>query len=145
LDALACFFDFDGLNIDDISTYIEPLNKRVLLWRQLWSRTRPPELTMHIGDDGKVTIQDTRPGQKAPHVEFSGLAAAVYTGCEEINNFEAISSTMAGKWGAQYPGNPELLRILDHMVDNDLMLHEDGRYLSLAVQRITVADVSEAW
>ena len=145
LDALACFFDFDGLNIDDMITYIEPLNKRVRLWRQLWSRTRPPELTMHKSDDGKVTIRDTRPGQKAPHVEFSGLAAAIYTGCEEISSFETISSSLAGKWEAPYPDQPQLQGVLDHMVDNDLMLHENGRYLSLAVQRITVADVSEAW
>lgn len=145
LDSLAGFFDCDFAGKDKMIAYMEPLKKRVHLWKQLWSRPHPPALTMDIGNEGKVMIHDTRPGQNGHRFEFSGLAATAYTACEGICSFESLAASMEREWGGQYPGNPELIRILNHMVDNDLMLHEDGQYLSLAVGRETTAEVSEEW
>ena len=145
LDALACFFDFDFEGKDEMTAYTEPLKKRVHLWKQLWRRSRPPMLTFESMNDGKVMIFDTRPGQKENHLQLNGITASVYKACESICTFEALAVDMAARWGDQYPGDSELRRILNHLVDNDLMLHENDRYLGLAVRPVVADDVSEEW
>jgi ribosomal peptide maturation radical SAM protein 1 len=145
LDELACFFDFDFPGKGEMAAYIEPLEKRVHLWKQLWSRSRPPALTFDAIHDGKVAIYDTRPGQKKNRLELTGLAAAAFEACEAICSFETLAADLASKWGHSYPGDAELQHILKYLVDHHLMLHEDGHYLSLAVRPVAASDVSEEW
>jgi len=145
LDKLACFFDFDFSGKQEMAAYVEPLKKRVHLWKQLWSQSRPPTLTLDIVNGGKVVIYDTRPGQKENRIELTGLAAAAYETCEAICRFDALTAAISAKWGHPYPGDSELRCTLEHLVENDLMLHEGDRYLSLAMRPMAAADVSEEW
>ncbi len=128
---LASFFEFDyadGRRPDD---YLAGTRREVEKWVALHAQEpaeRPRLDALCAGD--VIRISDTRPVARTAKHQLAGLAADVYLECDEARSLDRLLGNFADRATAA-----ELQRILNQLVDDQLMLPIDGRYLSLAVFR----------
>ncbi len=132
LDELAYNFDGDFDGKDDVAGYVGPLKQQVESWRRCWMEKEPPLLAFERGEDGRITIYDTRPGRSAPRVELEGGPASAYLACDARRPFSALAKDLRERMGRQYPGDVPLRRSLDDLAARRLMLREGEWYLALA-------------
>jgi ribosomal peptide maturation radical SAM protein 1 len=151
LAQIAYFFDFDHADGRDPWAYVRPVFEAVAAW----TRNRGASLT-YTPSGESLLIRDER-GPAATWVHLSGPQRAVYEFCDAAQALPAIRTCAqeacraqraapALGTGAELPtgacqpaGLREgeysmagLERLLAELVDLRLILHDDGRYLSLA-------------
>lgn len=144
LDELAYFFDCDFDGKDNIPTYIEPLKQQIMGWKQSWEQ-QPPILTFEQLPGEKVVIYDTRPCRKNDRETLEGEMAVAYLCCDSLRHFDSLSEELKQHRGNQYSGDTALRSCLDELVTRQIMLHENDRYLSLAMRPGQIQQVSEEW
>jgi hypothetical protein len=93
-------------------------------WKRRWEGDARPTLT-YVKTVGSLSIHDTRFG-KYRGVRFDDKAAALYERCADAQRREGLFEAYAGdeKW---------LEATLAEMLDRDVMVELDGRYLALAL------------
>jgi len=133
LRRISYYFDHQMGNTvtDDI---YEELFGRVGAWQAMWNRDRRPYLK-YRKSPATVTIFD---GRRQPEKVFTygKEPAALYEYCAEARTPRDIE--------ARFGSEPWIDGALKDFVDRDLMLHLDGRYLSLALPANPYFDFEEA-
>lgn len=119
LHDLAYFFDFDYMVERDPNAYTLDLQARVKEWFALYQHASLVSLV--VGDE--LRIWDTRPAAVMREHHLSGAHRLVYEYCDEARTRRALEDR----------GVDGLDGILSDLVDAKLLLHEDNRWLSLAV------------
>ncbi|HYD30622.1 MAG TPA: RiPP maturation radical SAM C-methyltransferase [Azospirillaceae bacterium] len=91
-----------------------------------------PKLTMAVGADGGVVLEDTRPCAVAPRLELDGLAARVYRICD---TGEPPAGILTKVRAAGFPDATaaDVEQALAELLASKTLVRVSGRYLSLAV------------
>jgi ribosomal peptide maturation radical SAM protein 1 len=139
LSALAYYFDFDYADGRDPTSYLGELQRVVDLWK---GETKRSQLTSLVDGDTLV-ICDTRAVAAQGEYHLRGLRRAVYEYCDQARTRDEIeahittASRLSGGIDATLPAeqanDAALDTVLGELIAAKLTLHEDGRYLSLAV------------
>lgn len=150
LAQLAYFFDYDYTDGRDPLAYVSPLIQAL----RAWQAKTDASLT-YARSGGALLIRDAR-GPAVTWVRLRGPQCAVYEFCDQAHAFSPIEAQaeracVARGMDAGLPGDeaagaiepeglregdysrPALERLLAELVDLQLMLREDGHYLSLAI------------
>ncbi len=122
LNRVSYYFDHEIENVVDEEHY-DDLIEGVTRWQSRWAdKTRP---FLHYRKAfSSIVIEDGRRRKLRAHSYADG-PAALYEYCADARTPRDIGSAFAGAAWVQ--------PALDEFVSNDLMLHMDGRYLSLAL------------
>ncbi len=131
MSRLAYYFDFDYEDGRVPETYLEPVSAAVAAWWQARraSRERRPRLDAeHHGDT--IIVTDTRSIARSGRHELTGIAAQVYARCDGVTTLAALLRDPA------LAGHQARVRAAIETLQADrLLLHDEGRLLSLAVFR----------
>jgi hypothetical protein len=119
-------------NTVDDSEY-EEIFRRVGDWQARWKKTRRPYLR-YQKSWSTIRISDGR-GEKPRTYIVSDEPAALYEYCAEARTPRDIA--------ARFGGGPQIQNALKEFVEKDLMLHLDGRYLSLALPENPYFDLAD--
>jgi ribosomal peptide maturation radical SAM protein 1 len=129
LNRLAYFFDYDYADDRHPEDYLAPVTRAVGAWTRAQRSAERPRLDAETEAD-RIVVTDTRPIAVAARHELVGLAARVYERCDTARTIPALLRD------AELDADEAELRgTLASLVDNQLMLAHEGRYLSLAVFR----------
>jgi ribosomal peptide maturation radical SAM protein 1 len=122
-------FDFDYVNGRDPSCYTQDLQEQIRFWRELWSSKTVPQLNM-IRVKDLIMINDTRPCRVLGIHILANEKAKVFEACDIAHTFYALLI----KVQKNYPMFKEndLEYILSELIQQKLMLYDNGKYLSLA-------------
>lgn len=141
LNELAFQFDFEYEDGRKPGEYVRVLKQAVETWASLDNN---PVLNSYIEGD-ELVIQDTRTVAIRPEHRFRGLHKAIYELCDAAHNVVDLQKHLADSWPAEEVSEAAIQRILAEFVWDKLMISENGRYLSLAVdqtfRRQLVADL----
>ena len=95
----------------------------VELWQRRW-RERPRPYLRYRKAWATIFVDDGRNG-RAREVAYSGQPAALYEYCADARSPKEIA--------ARFEDAPWVNEALGEFLERDLMVHLDGRYLSLAL------------
>jgi ribosomal peptide maturation radical SAM protein 1 len=127
---IAYFFDYE---MGDVVTdeQLVPMRKAVHTWMESWRKPRPPILVYQRTPDWIQVVDRRNPDEPQVHA-FQGLDAAVYDRCGDTDHTAAKVTTLLRDDG--FAAEPEEVEeALERFCELDLMIGEDGRYLSLAL------------
>lgn len=130
IDKVAYFFDYDYEDRLPDETYQE-IEDHLADWQEAWRLPWRPYLYFErMGES--MAIEDGRELIRPKRYKFDGLAADLYELCN-VNSHNI--ATMLSEMRERYPraDENEVKKILDEFLAADLMLEEDGQYLSLAL------------
>jgi ribosomal peptide maturation radical SAM protein 1 len=122
LPRISYYFEHKMANTVDDSVY-EELFRRVGDWQARWKRNRKPHLRYQKSWSA-IRISDGR-GDQVRTYTVADQPAALYEYCAEARTPRDIA--------ARFGGEAWIQAALAEFVEKDLMLHLDGRYLSLAL------------
>ncbi len=134
LDGLAVFFEADYDGKEEASTYAAPLRSRVEAWKEAWRQGTPPSLTVFFQPGPRAVITDERPCSAHRERQLEGDWAAGYAACDAATPFASVAEQVRRERKAEYGGDAALRAGLEGLVKDGLMLSENDRYLSLAIQ-----------
>jgi ribosomal peptide maturation radical SAM protein 1 len=130
VNKLAYFFDYDYSDDRDVDKYTFRLNKEISVWKELWNKQKPPELTMvNIGT--MIIIKDTRPcAVQRSHI-LADKEKYLYEQCETIKRSDDLFLVMHKK----YPNTveEEFQRLLADLCSKKILIRDNRRYLALAL------------
>jgi ribosomal peptide maturation radical SAM protein 1 len=128
LAGLAAYFDFDYADGRDPIEYMATLRREV----EAWSDPANIGQLVSLVEGEELVIRDTRPVavQKEHHLRDG--RRVIYEYCDQAHTRAEIAAHLAGQPGAATAAD-DLDAALVELVAAKLMLHADGRYLSLAV------------
>jgi len=129
---IAYFFEYSYEQAPEIWDLKIALIERVETWKNAAERGT---LTQRIDEDDTLILEDSRNGRDETH-RLDGLAKAAYLYCDENHTLKAISRQLA-------VDEESIRTVLDPLVDQQLMLRQDSRYLSLALSTTTSAHPEE--
>jgi ribosomal peptide maturation radical SAM protein 1 len=130
LHELAYFFDYDYSDDRDVNKYFARLSKEVSVWKELWDKPEPPELTMaNIGT--MIIIKDTRPCSVQRSYILTDKEKYLYEQCETIKKADDLFLVMHKK----YPNivEEETQSILADFCSKKILIRDNKRYLALAL------------
>jgi len=126
---MAHYFSYDYSPPQDVLAYSAPLRVACEEWRRGFSSSD----FFFVDRDGDLAFLDLRPVARAPFSRLSGLDRALYLACDApcgVVRLRAVAAETLGRSVAK----DEVLERLQPLVDASFMLHEGGRYLSLALR-----------
>jgi ribosomal peptide maturation radical SAM protein 1 len=131
LHSIAFFFDFDYSDHRNVDKYAFRLNKEVSVWKELWNRDNPPELTMTNAGE-MIIIKDTRPCSVQKSYILSNNEKELYELCETIQRFGDLVLVMRKR----HPDIKEedIQTILRELCFKKLLITDNERYLALALR-----------
>jgi ribosomal peptide maturation radical SAM protein 1 len=131
LSQIAYFFSYtmaDTIHPKELATLFDALKA----WQKRWTQTPAPSLVYQRTPDW-IQIVDQRDAATPRVSAFSGLEAAVYEACgDTYRTAGAIADELNRTHGAGCDADA-IAPIVARFCDEDLMIEEDGRYLSLAL------------
>ncbi|HUI87214.1 MAG TPA: RiPP maturation radical SAM C-methyltransferase [Anaerolineales bacterium] len=129
LKDLAFQFDFDFADGRDPLTYTGDLKEAVAVWATDQGRS---VLTSRTAGD-ELVIRDTRPvAVKAEH-RLKGVRRAIFEFCDAAHKASDICSHLSAERSLGDVDEAEVQEILNEFIQAKLMISENDRYLSLAV------------
>jgi len=132
LPRISYYFEHKMANTVDDSEY-EEIFRRVEEWQARWKKTRRPYLR-YQKSWSTIRIADGR-GENPRTYIVSNEPAALYEYCAEARTPRDIA--------ARFGGEPHIQNALNEFVEKGLMLHLDGRYLSLALPENPYFDLAD--
>lgn len=131
LEGIAYYFDYDYADGRKPVEYTRPLRRQVYKWMKLWQSSdgSHPRLDMRAaGDD--VVITDTRQCAARSTHRLKGLAAKIYHQCDAVQSLATLLRVFDG-----HANDADVREILRKLVADKLMVEDDGKYLSLAINQ----------
>jgi hypothetical protein len=126
---VAYFFDYDARDVVTEDTF-SALQAAVAEWSGLWAGTPRPSL-VYRRLPGKLALIDRRTGQPRQAV-LTGWAADAYEACgDSPRTAMRVSDQLAGS-GAAVTAD-QVASLLERCCRSGVMVHDEGRYLSLAI------------
>jgi len=108
---------------------IEALEK----WKKNWQTGEPPLLAYEQTSPESLTIYDTRTARRFSHTKISGDLALAYLACDAGTSIKNIIQSISKlRKNNTSPDERLLLTKLHNLVEDGLMIEENGRFLSLA-------------
>ncbi|HUH95912.1 MAG TPA: RiPP maturation radical SAM C-methyltransferase [Anaerolineales bacterium] len=129
LNELAFQFDFDFADGRDPLSYTRDLKLAMDVWIRDHGRS---ELTSRTAGE-EMVIHDTRAVALREEYRFKGLERAVYEFCDAAHTLADIRKHLADALPTENAAGSAVEKILADFVNAKLMIAENGRYLSLAV------------
>jgi ribosomal peptide maturation radical SAM protein 1 len=131
---VAYYFDADWNGVLPRAAYV-PVIEATREWMRLWyEEPILPQLRIESHGEGRIDIVDTRQ-QAAGRWRLDTLESAVYAAMDPPASLRTIQEVLA-RAGIPAPEDT-VLATLDHLVEARLALHEDGRFLALALSEGT--------
>ncbi|HVR38495.1 MAG TPA: hypothetical protein VMU84_05315, partial [Thermoanaerobaculia bacterium] len=127
---LAYFFNFDYQTPQNVDEYARQLDRAVHEWIAVW----PQSDLFSIDTGDHLLIWDLRPIAQRPLTLLSDKARLIYLACESVNHPRQLSAQLGIDVDT-------ITAELEKLVAMQVVMHDGGRYLSLAVQ---VGDYSPA-
>lgn len=125
---IAYYFAYDYREPRDVMAYVEPLIKAI----QEWHQVKDTAALFSIEQGDKAVIWDFRPVARQVMTVLSGPAKLLYTLCDRVSTPQSLARQLSSDLGE--PFTPEQVReLLRPLVENKLILEDEGAYLSLAV------------
>ena len=127
---LAVFFSYSYKDQPDVATYTKPVSDRVADWKE-FNRT---SALFSIEKGDATMVWDSRPCAGKPLFLLKGLERFVHAACDQIRTPEQILQA----WNRQSDETiwvADVRGALQDLVSERIMIEQDNRYLSLAVQR----------
>jgi len=138
LSRLVDDFDFDYANGQEPHKYVSDLKEEVIYWRENYS----PFGLVFIDLGKRLVIFDHRPSAIHHQYDLTEMERAAYLYCDLAHSLKAIQKEMALE--GFIASEQKLEMILGLWVKNRIMLHDNDKFLSLAVSaRRLVELVSE--
>jgi ribosomal peptide maturation radical SAM protein 1 len=125
LHELAYFFDAEYADVSPL--YAGGMEQAV----KAWQARSGAALDLYLSP-GSIRIVDTRRDGAALEHRFEGLAAELYLLCDAAQTVRALMETPGVSVRA---GEEQVVALLDHFVEQGLMIRAAKRYLSLAILR----------
>ena len=133
---LAYYFQHDYADGRDPETYVAEAFEAFRRWQ-----TEPAGRGLIYVDHGEaLAIWDLRSRAKRTLIILSGIEREVYLYCEENRGLPQIEGLAA----AHASSVASVRQVLEELVADQLMLHVDGRYLSLAVRSVRKGSEADA-
>jgi ribosomal peptide maturation radical SAM protein 1 len=137
LEEIAYYFDYDygGFHADSDTTF-EALRRVIDMWTESFnSRIAFFE---YAYSEGGIELLDSRPADGETVIPrrlvLAGLKARIFLYCDDIRSLQEIKTHLGTEDGI-HPTNIEVQKMLDELVEDNIIYGEDGRYLSLATYR----------
>ncbi len=128
---LAYHFNYDYKNNNNLSEYTIKLKEEVSRWKWLW-KYKIPTLNM-VSVKDQLMIMDTRPCATRQFCILSAIESKLYMICDSMYSLQNIIAGMRNS--DLFTSEKEIEELLLSLVTKKLMLKDEQRYLSLAVQR----------
>jgi hypothetical protein len=90
--------------------------------------------------DGVLIVTDTRPGAETFQHRLTGIERAVYLFCDTGRTLREIVGHVTATLGADRADESVVGKMLDVWISARLMVHLDGRYLSLALRAASAVE-----
>jgi ribosomal peptide maturation radical SAM protein 1 len=131
-ESIAYSFSYESSATLPEDAYQE-LKTAALEWQRAWMGSGPPPLLVFQRGAGRLTITDTRPGERPRVSSFGELEARVYEAVTPTaHSASAVQRLLQHDYDDDTPlGSIE--QVLNHFRDLELVLEEDGHYLGLAL------------
>ncbi len=129
LKDLAFQFDFDFADGRNPMTYTRELKRAIEVWREDQGRS---VLTSRLAG-AELVIRDTRAVAVQEEYRFSGVRRAIYEFCDAAHNPADIEKHLAACLPSENVSDALVQEILAEFMRAKLMVSENDRYLSLAV------------
>ncbi len=129
LDALAYYFDFDYADGRDPWSYLGELRRQV----EVWTNPAAGGQLIALVEGDALVVRDTRPVAVRKEHRLTGLRRAIYEHCDQARTLREIEAFAASRPVAERTPDADVGQVLAELQEARLLLHEDGRYLSLAV------------
>jgi hypothetical protein len=100
-----------------------------------WQAQTDSGALFSLQSDGRLTLYDARPSARQSEIVLKGMARAVYEYCDEARPLPAILRHLE-QLGKPYTAQADAVSVqavLASLVEAQVMLHADDRYLSLAI------------
>jgi ribosomal peptide maturation radical SAM protein 1 len=130
LEDLAYSFEYRHVDGRDPESYVGSLRSALKEWM---TRPTPRTLVLSRGP-GFATIVDKRPGRPHARYTLEENEAAIYLACDVGASAARVRETLVAS-GVDAPDVTEIADFLAELTAAGLMYEEDGRYLSLAIER----------
>ncbi|NEA98542.1 RiPP maturation radical SAM C-methyltransferase [Streptomyces sp. SID13726] len=127
LARIAYFFDYEMTDALPDAAY-QPIRDEVREWQKSWRTSAKPTL-LFWASPGQIYIDDFRDPADRKSYRFQDDSAALYRACSDRpTNARQLKKTLALEQSVE-----QIEEILFAFERQDLMLHEDGSFLSLAL------------
>jgi ribosomal peptide maturation radical SAM protein 1 len=128
---LAAYFEYEYVVPQPVEEYSVGVQEQVRLWKAAYEAGTS---ALYATDDGERTvISDRRPVAKCKGYILEGFTRFIYRACDQIRSLNQLQR-LAEAEGYPPISEDELLEVLSALEERLLMIREDDRYLSLAVQ-----------
>lgn len=130
LNRIAYYFDFNYGAEGDPTGHAAA----VVAFANDWKRN--PEtgwVTSVVRPDDTLLVTDTRTGATVPFLVLSGMEKATYEFCDELRSVPVIMRHLRSLFSEVEFTEKQVLRFLDSLVENRLMVSDGVNYLSLAI------------
>ena len=128
LQRLAYHFEFDCDREKPVASYAAALQAAIADWNS----GAADAFLVHHDEDGRVVIGDTRPMARKRLHHLVGAARIAYLHCDQVRSLANIRRNLAEHECAI--DEVALSDILDRLVQDGLMMTENGLYLSLSAR-----------
>jgi len=132
LGRMAYYFEYDYADGRDPLDYAAPALAAVESWQAL---DRTVTLSYYDRPDGVLILHDTRPCATAFERRLTGVERAIYLACDTGHSLRRVVEIAGQAPGGAALDEPKARRVLDRWVRERIMVHLDGRYLSLALRK----------
>jgi ribosomal peptide maturation radical SAM protein 1 len=130
LSRIAYYFDFDYEPKVDPTGYAA----HAVAAANAWRRTPEPGVLQALQRaDGTLALRDSRPSASYPELILSGPEQLIYAYCDELRSVSGILEHLREQCPRAEFDEPSLLRFLESLVANRLMVTDGKHYLSLAL------------
>jgi hypothetical protein len=127
---LAAYFDYGYIAPQPVDDYAGGVQTAVRNWKDV----HQTDGGLYAAQDGEKTlIWDRRPVARFAGYTLEGLTRFLHDACDEIRTVNQLTR-LAMESGFDDVSAEEILDVLAALEDRLLMIHEENRYLSLAVQ-----------
>jgi ribosomal peptide maturation radical SAM protein 1 len=132
LHDIAYYFDFDYAEPIDDGGNLPALHGAVAQWK---AGTAELYAVAH-GED--VVIHDSRPVAAAPQTVLSGIERQIFETCDQITTVRRIQQVLTTATGLTFSEH-YIRAVLDELLEKNLIISEDDRFLGLPVLTYTPA------
>jgi ribosomal peptide maturation radical SAM protein 1 len=129
LRRLAYFFAFDYAQSQDVVAYTTPLAEAITAWKE----TAATSVLRYADEGERLVLADGRPGFDPDQLTvLNGEHLLLYRACDAVQPAARLATLLSRETGRAC-ARADVEELLAPLVEQSLMLREDGSYLSLAL------------
>ena len=132
-------YPFDEATLSDLAYHFDYENKMNLIDHDLfglleyqvsnWQKRN--DRLIAIKNDGMVTIVDSRPVSSSPKITLNDIEGQIYEYCDEMRTLAKMKNWLENR--GTFITMKKLEAVISKFMRKNLIIEENGRYLSLAV------------